>query len=105
PICSTRSTDGVGGTAGFLRADRSRQRPLDHERRLNLAERMIEANGVELCTESFGDATDPPILLVMGSGGSMLWWEEAFCLMVAGIGRVGVRYDPRRPGRPGTDGP
>jgi hypothetical protein len=25
--------------------------------------RMVEANGVELCTEPFGDPTDPPILL------------------------------------------
>ena len=24
-----------------------------------MAERMIEANGVELCTEAFGDADDP----------------------------------------------
>ena len=35
-----------------------------------MAERMIEANGVELCTEAFGEPTDPPILLVMGLGGS-----------------------------------
>jgi pimeloyl-ACP methyl ester carboxylesterase len=41
-----------------------------------VAERMIEANGVELCTEPFGDPRDPPILLVMGIGASMLWWEE-----------------------------
>jgi hypothetical protein len=31
-----------------------------------VAERMIEANAVELCTESFGDPAHPPILLVMG---------------------------------------
>jgi pimeloyl-ACP methyl ester carboxylesterase len=37
---------------------------------------MIEANGVELCTESFGRPTDPAILLIMGIGGSMLWWGE-----------------------------
>jgi len=32
-------------------------------------ERMIEANGVELCTEPFGDPCDPPVLLVMASVG------------------------------------
>jgi hypothetical protein len=32
----------------------------------DVAEHMIEANGVELCTEAFGEPTDPPILLVMG---------------------------------------
>jgi hypothetical protein len=48
-----------------------------------VAERMIEANGVELCTEPFGDPADPAVLLVMGVGGSMLWWEEGFCRMLA----------------------
>ena len=35
-----------------------------------------EANGVDLCTEVFGDPADPPILLIMGVGASMIWWEE-----------------------------
>jgi hypothetical protein len=39
-------------------------------------ERMIEANDVELCTEPFGDPGDPPVLLVMGIGASMLWWTR-----------------------------
>jgi pimeloyl-ACP methyl ester carboxylesterase len=66
---------------------------------VNLAERMIETNGVELCTEPFGDPGDPPILLVMGVGASMLWWEEGFCRMLAGGGRFVVRYDHRDTGR------
>jgi hypothetical protein len=44
-----------------------------------LAERMIKANGAELCTDSYGDPTDPPVLLIMGTGASMLWWPDAFC--------------------------
>ena len=64
-----------------------------------MAERMIEANGVALCTEPFGDPADPPILLVMGIGGSMLWWDEGFCRMLAGGGRFVVRYDHRDTGR------
>jgi pimeloyl-ACP methyl ester carboxylesterase len=74
-----------------------------------MAERMIEANGVELCTESFGDPADPPILLIMGIGASMLWWEEGFCRMLVDGGRFVIRYDHRdtgrsvtyEPGRPG----
>ena len=77
-----------------------------------MAERMVELNGVELCTESFGDASDPPILLVMGIGGSMLWWHEGFCRMLAEGGRFVIRYDHRdtgrsatyEPGRPGYSG-
>ena len=64
-----------------------------------MAERMIEANGVELCTEAFGDPADAPILLIMGIGASMLWWEEDFCRMLAGGGRFVIRYDHRDTGR------
>ena len=60
---------------------------------------MIEANGVELCAESFGDPHDPPVLLVMGVGGSMLWWEEGFCRLLADGGRFVIRYDHRDTGR------
>src|SRR5262249_52310836 len=75
----------------------------------DVTERMIEANGVELCTEPFGDPTDPAILLVMGVGGSMLWWEDGFCRMLGDAGRFVIRYDHRdtgrsvtyEPGRPG----
>jgi pimeloyl-ACP methyl ester carboxylesterase len=77
-----------------------------------MAERVIEADGVELCTESFGDPSDPPILLIMGIGASMLWWEEGFCRMLAEGGRFVIRYDHRdtgrsvtyEPGRPGYTG-
>jgi pimeloyl-ACP methyl ester carboxylesterase len=73
---------------------------------------MIEANGVELCTEPFGDPADSPILLVAGVGSSMLWWDEAFCATLAVAGRFVLRYDHRdtgrsvsyEPGRPGYTG-
>jgi pimeloyl-ACP methyl ester carboxylesterase len=64
-----------------------------------VAERMIQANGVELCAEAFGDPADPPILLIMGIGASMLWWEDGFCRMLADAGRFPIRYDHRDTGR------
>jgi pimeloyl-ACP methyl ester carboxylesterase len=64
-----------------------------------MTERMIEVNGVELCSEPFGDQTDPPILLIMGIGASMLWWEDGFCRMLAAGGRFVIRYDHRDTGR------
>jgi pimeloyl-ACP methyl ester carboxylesterase len=64
-----------------------------------VAERMIQANGVDLCTEPFGDASDPPMLLIMGIGASMLWWDEDFCRMLADRGRFVIRYDHRDTGR------
>jgi pimeloyl-ACP methyl ester carboxylesterase len=64
-----------------------------------MVERMIETAGIELCTEPFGGPGDPPILLITGVGGSMLWWEEGFCRMLAEGGRFVIRYDHRDTGR------
>jgi pimeloyl-ACP methyl ester carboxylesterase len=67
-----------------------------------VAERTIEANGVELCTEPFGNPAGPPVLLIMGVGASMLWWEEGLCRMLADGGRFVTRYDHRDTGRSAT---
>jgi pimeloyl-ACP methyl ester carboxylesterase len=72
---------------------------------VSVTERIVEANGVQLCTEPFGEAADPPILLIMGIGASMLWWEEGFCRMLADGGRFVIRYDHRDTGRSVTDPP
>src|SRR5947209_2273648 len=67
-----------------------------------VTERMIEVNGVEICTECFGDPIDPAILLVQGMGASMLWWEDEFCGMLAEAGRFVIRFDHRDTGRSTT---
>jgi pimeloyl-ACP methyl ester carboxylesterase len=69
---------------------------------LRITERLIKVKGVELCTESFGDSADPPVLLVMGLGGSMLWWQDGFCRLLAGHRRFVIRYDQRDTGRSTT---
>ena len=60
---------------------------------------MVQANGVQLCTETFGDPAAPPVLLIMGRGASMLWWAEEFCELLAGRARYVMRYDHRDTGR------
>jgi pimeloyl-ACP methyl ester carboxylesterase len=70
-----------------------------------MAERMVDAGGVELCTEPFGDPADPPILLIMGIGASMLWWEDGFVALLADGGRFVIRYDHRDTGRSATSEP
>jgi len=67
-----------------------------------MRERMIEANDATVCTEAMGDPGDPPILLVMGMGASMVWWEDGFCRRLADGRRFVIRYDHRDTGRSRT---
>ena len=64
----------------------------------------LRVNGIELCYEEFGAADAPPVLLIMGLGGPMFWWEDDFCSALAGRGFRVIRYDNRDVGRsqPGT---
>lgn len=57
------------------------------------------SGGVELCYQTFGDPSDEPVLLVMGLGGPMTWWDPEFCEMLAERGRYVIRYDNRDTGR------
>src|SRR5262249_40632037 len=86
-VIAFRMIDEHGGAPGVPR------------RGVTLLERMIEVSGIELCTEAFGNPVDPPILLVMGIGESMLWWEEGFCRMLGDGGRFVIRYDHRDTGQ------
>jgi len=45
--------------------------------------------------ETFGDPSDPAVLLVMGFGTQMLGWDADFCRLLAARGRYVVRYDNR----------
>ncbi len=62
-------------------------------------ERIVRANGVDLCVEAFGDPGDPAILLIAGMGGSMLSWDEELCKRLAAGSRFVIRYDHRDTGR------
>jgi pimeloyl-ACP methyl ester carboxylesterase len=52
-------------------------------------------NGVHLFYESFGDASDPCVLLIMGLNAQMLIWHEAFCKALAARGFFVIRFDNR----------
>jgi pimeloyl-ACP methyl ester carboxylesterase len=54
---------------------------------------------VELCYQTFGDPADDPLLLVMGLGGPMTWWDADLCRLLAERGFFVVRYDNRDTGR------
>ncbi len=63
------------------------------------AEKIVRANGVDLCVETFGDLADPPILLIHGAAASLLAWEDGFCERLAAGSRFVIRYDHRDTGR------
>ncbi|WP_330172225.1 alpha/beta fold hydrolase [Streptomyces sp. NBC_01498] len=63
------------------------------------APRPVEANGVQLCVQTFGDPADPAVLLIGGATSSMDGWDEEFCARIAAGGRYVVRYDQRDTGR------
>ena len=62
-------------------------------------EKMVSANAVELCVETFGDQGDPAILLIHGASASMDYWEVPFCERLAAGPRFVIRYDARDTGR------
>ncbi|MFF7469664.1 alpha/beta fold hydrolase [Streptomyces sp. NPDC008092] len=51
--------------------------------------------GVSIAYDTFGDPSDPPVLLVMGFGAQMIAWHDDFCRALAGRGRHVIRYDNR----------
>jgi pimeloyl-ACP methyl ester carboxylesterase len=53
------------------------------------------ANGIELEYDVFGDPSEPPLVLVMGLGAQMIFWEEDFCAELAAAGFHVIRFDNR----------
>jgi pimeloyl-ACP methyl ester carboxylesterase len=62
------------------------------------AEERARLNGVELVYETFGDPSQPPLLLVMGLGMQMIHWDRRFCELLAGRGFRVIRFDNRDSG-------
>lgn len=54
---------------------------------------------IRICYQTFGSPTDEPLLLVMGLGGPMTWWDAELCRMLAAEGFYVIRYDNRDSGR------
>ena len=57
------------------------------------------SNGLQLCYDTFGTPTDPPIVLVMGLAAQMILWEDDFCRELAARGFWVIRFDNRDIGK------
>ncbi|SEO07810.1 alpha/beta fold hydrolase [Cryobacterium luteum] len=60
---------------------------------------IMISNDVKLCVETYGDRSDPSVLLIAGMSASMLWWPGEVCEAIASSGFFVIRYDQRDTGR------
>jgi len=56
---------------------------------------QVRANGISIECETFGDRSNPSILLIMGLATQMIAWPETFCSMLVQRGFHVVRFDNR----------
>jgi pimeloyl-ACP methyl ester carboxylesterase len=64
-----------------------------------MSEQTADINGVRICYETIGDPEDRPLLLIMGLGGPMIWWDDELCQQLADRKFFVVRFDNRDCGR------
>ncbi len=60
-----------------------------------MSEKYVNANGIRLAYDEFGDSSAPVILLIMGLGTQMIAWSEEFCQDLAARGYRVIRFDNR----------
>lgn len=58
----------------------------------------VSADGVTLAFETFGRASDPPVVLIQGLSSQMIMWEDEFCASLVARGLRVVRFDNRDAG-------
>jgi pimeloyl-ACP methyl ester carboxylesterase len=55
----------------------------------------VTANGIQIEYDTFGANSSPALLLVMGAGGQMIFWDFEFCELLAKRGHFVIRFDNR----------
>jgi pimeloyl-ACP methyl ester carboxylesterase len=55
----------------------------------------INANGIQIEYDTFGDRSSSPLLLIMGFSGQMILWDEELCDQLANRGLYVIRFDNR----------
>jgi pimeloyl-ACP methyl ester carboxylesterase len=62
-------------------------------------ERLVRVGDLEICCEELGDPEGEPMLLVMGLGAQMIYWDDGFCELLGERGYRLIRFDNRDVGR------
>jgi pimeloyl-ACP methyl ester carboxylesterase len=55
----------------------------------------LTANGIRIEYEMIGDHRQPALLLIMGLGAQMIFWDDDFCREIASRGFYVIRFDNR----------
>ncbi len=55
----------------------------------------VIANGIQIEYDTFGNSSFPVLLLIMGGGSQMIYWEAEFCDLLADKGLFVIRFDNR----------
>lgn len=66
---------------------------------MHTSEAIVHANDIDIAYDTFGDRSDPPMVLIMGLSSQMVIWDDEFCRRLAGRGYWVVRFDNRDVGR------
>ena len=53
----------------------------------------IVTNGIHIEYDSFGESSNPPLLLIAGLGMQLVGWDVRFCSGLADTGFYVIRFD------------
>jgi pimeloyl-ACP methyl ester carboxylesterase len=56
---------------------------------------VVRANGIDIAYETYGKSSKPAMLLIMGLGYQMMFWDEEFCKQLSSRGYFVIRFDNR----------
>ena len=65
----------------------------------NVNEHMVQANGIQINYDYFGDPGHPAILLIMGLATQKIFWDSELCQQIADHGFWVIRFDNRDVGK------
>jgi pimeloyl-ACP methyl ester carboxylesterase len=66
---------------------------------MHTSESTVQANGIDIVYDTFGDRSCPPLVLIMGLSSQMVIWEDQFCTRLSERGFWVIRFDNRDVGR------
>jgi pimeloyl-ACP methyl ester carboxylesterase len=61
--------------------------------------KVVYTNEIEIFTQSFGERSNPAVILIMGATAQGLMWPNSFCESLADLGLFVIRYDHRDTGQ------